>query len=90
MAYLHGIPFQQGRVQESNGINKDKKAGRDDVLVEQLKIIGPKAKVAAGSAQQMIHGKYDPNHMETVPEYRHTEAWEILPFQRVINHIHRI
>ena len=41
--YLHGIPFLQGRVQESSGITKDKKvAARDDVLVEQLKISVPK------------------------------------------------
>ena len=45
-AYIHGIPFLQGRVQESSDITKDKKAaGRDDVLVEQLKNIGPKANV---------------------------------------------
>ena len=42
--YLHGIPFQQRGAQESSGITKDNKAaGRDDVLVEQLKNIGPKA-----------------------------------------------
>ena len=40
---LHGIPSQRRRVQESNGIAKDNKAaGRDDVLVEQLKNIGRK------------------------------------------------
>ena len=26
--------------------------------------------------KQMFHGKQDPNNMETVQDYRHTEAWE--------------
>ena len=45
--YHHGIPVQQRRVQESSGITKDNKAvGKYDVLVEQLKNIGPKAQAA--------------------------------------------
>ena len=28
--------------------------------------------------------------METVPEYRHTEAWERLQFQRAADHIPRV
>ena len=42
---MHGILFQRRRLQESSGITKDNKApGGDDVLVEQLKNIGPKAR----------------------------------------------
>ena len=41
----HCILFQRRRVQEINGIpGANKAAGRDDVLVEYLKYIGPKVR----------------------------------------------
>ena len=64
-----------------------KATGRDNVLVDQLKNIGSKV---AGNTQKMLHEKLDPNHMETVVEYRHTEAWKILQFQRATDHIPRV
>ena len=84
--YLHGIPFKRRRVQKSSGITKyNKSAGRNDVLVEQLKNIGPKAHMRLLA---MLNKCFMENkHMETVPEYRHTEAWERLKFQRAIDHI---
>ena len=41
---LNGIPFQRRRVQERSGNTEEQQSsGRDDVLVEQLKILGPKS-----------------------------------------------
>ena len=42
--YLKGLPFQRRRTEQRSGSFKDNKdAGKDDILVEQLKHLGPKA-----------------------------------------------
>ena len=32
--------------------------------------------LATDNAQQMLNGKYDPNQIETIQYYRHTEVWD--------------
>ena len=53
-------------------LKNNKAAGIDDILVEQLKNLGPKAH----NAQHMLHREQDPQDMEAIKDYRHTEARE--------------
>ena len=53
-------------------LKNNKAAGRDDVLVEQLKNLGPNAH------KWLLHRQQDPNNMETIQDYRHTETRERL------------
>ena len=32
--------------------------------------------MAAHNAQHMLHGNQNPDHMETIEDYRHNDAWE--------------
>ena len=40
--------------------------------------------MAADNAEQMLHGKSDPNTMKTVHDYHHTVAWEGLYDSKVL------
>ena len=55
-----------------------KAAGTDDVLVDQLKHLGQKTNMVTYNAQRMLHRKQDPQDMEIIQDYRHTQAMEIL------------
>ena len=46
--------------------------------------------MADDNTQQRLYGKYNPNHIETVQDYRHTKAWERLQFQRATDHTPRV
>ena len=53
-------------------LKNNKAACIDDILVEQLKDLGPKAH----NASHMLHREQDPQDMEAIKDYRHTEARE--------------
>ena len=44
----------------------------------------------ADNTQHILHGKKDPNHIDTVQDYQHTEAWKRLIFQKATDHILRV
>ena len=59
-------------------LKNNKAAGRDDVLVEQLKHLGQ-------NANKWLHTmlrKQDPQDMETIQDYCHTQARETPRFRR--------
>ena len=77
-------PFSEEEYRKGVAILKNNKAaGRDDVLLEQLKNIGPKAH---RRLLTMLNKCFRKNKittiMKTVPEYCHTDAWERLQFKR--------
>ena len=59
-------------------LKNNKAAGREDILVEQLKHLGPKANKWLHPMLNvcMLHRKQDPQDMETIQDYRHTQARE--------------
>ena len=71
-------PFSEDKYKKGVATLKNNKvAGRDDVLGEQLKNLGPKAsQMAARNVKQLLHRQQDPNNMEIIQDYRHTETRE--------------
>ena len=74
-------PFSEDEYRKGVATLKNNKAaGRDDVLVEQLKNLGPNTHkwLRAMLIKQLLHRQQDPNNMETIQDYRHTETMERL------------
>ena len=70
-------PFSEDEYRKNIALLKNTKAdGRDDVLLEQLKNLDPKAHkyVATFNAQLLLHQKQDPYNMEAIKDYRHIET----------------